>query len=292
MDIELLKTFLEVGKTRHFGKAADNLFITQAAVSARVKQLETLVGAPLFTRIRNNIQLTLAGEKLTKHAEEILLKWEIARLDIARQAEGKDRIVIGASAGLWSLILQRCLNFIHKNTPNHTIKTTIDSDESLYKQLLDHRIDIAFCYEKPRLSDLINTEFLSFELRLVSTLDTKNPGDLLNNQYIYVDWGKKFKLWHVETFGDINPPVLETCLADIALEFILKNNGSAFIPYELINEQIQKQIKIVDDIRFNQYVYVVYNKHSKRSQLISDIIESLQPKIDTIQPEVEYPVQI
>ena len=40
MDVKVFKTFLEVANTRHFGRAADNLFITQAAVSARIKQLE------------------------------------------------------------------------------------------------------------------------------------------------------------------------------------------------------------------------------------------------------------
>ena len=64
MDIELLKTFLEVKNTRHFGKAADNLYLTQAAVSARVKQLEDYFGIKLFIRSRNNIQLTAEGERL------------------------------------------------------------------------------------------------------------------------------------------------------------------------------------------------------------------------------------
>ncbi|MGH8579235.1 MAG: LysR family transcriptional regulator [Gammaproteobacteria bacterium] len=48
MDTEVLKTFLEVNRTRHFGKAAGNLFITQSAVSARVRQLEEAVGVALF----------------------------------------------------------------------------------------------------------------------------------------------------------------------------------------------------------------------------------------------------
>jgi len=37
VDIELLKTFLEVNRTRHFGKAAEHLFLTQSAVSARIR---------------------------------------------------------------------------------------------------------------------------------------------------------------------------------------------------------------------------------------------------------------
>ena len=82
MDIGLLKTFLEVNRTRHFGHAADNLYLTQSAVSARIRLLEQSVGVPLFTRTRNNIELTPAGQKLLKHAENILTAWNRARQEI------------------------------------------------------------------------------------------------------------------------------------------------------------------------------------------------------------------
>ena len=45
MDIDLLRTFVEVSSTRHFGKAAQNLFVTQSAVSARIRLLERTLGA-------------------------------------------------------------------------------------------------------------------------------------------------------------------------------------------------------------------------------------------------------
>lgn len=65
MDTELLKTFLEVSRTRHFGRAAESLYLTQSAVSFRIRQLENQLGVNLFTRHRNNIRLTAAGEKIT-----------------------------------------------------------------------------------------------------------------------------------------------------------------------------------------------------------------------------------
>ncbi|MGF1808122.1 LysR family transcriptional regulator, partial [Aliivibrio sifiae] len=71
MDTDLLKTFLEVTKTRHFGRAAEHLFLTQSAVSFRVRQLESQLGNPLFTRQRHNVQLTAAGERLLPYAEAI-----------------------------------------------------------------------------------------------------------------------------------------------------------------------------------------------------------------------------
>ena len=56
MDIQLLRTFLELDRTRHFGKAAEILSVTQSAVSARIRLLEETLGVPLFIRRRNEIQ--------------------------------------------------------------------------------------------------------------------------------------------------------------------------------------------------------------------------------------------
>ena len=63
MDIDLLRTFLEVERLRHFRKAADELFITQAAVSSRIKLLEEILGVQLFTRQKRQIDLTPQGHR-------------------------------------------------------------------------------------------------------------------------------------------------------------------------------------------------------------------------------------
>lgn len=79
MDTELLKTFPEVSRTRHFGRAAEALYLTQSAVSFRIRQLENQLGVNLFTRHRNNIRLTTAGEKLLPYAETLMNTWQAAR---------------------------------------------------------------------------------------------------------------------------------------------------------------------------------------------------------------------
>ena len=82
MDINDFRTFIEVSRTRHFGQAAKNLFITQSAVSARIRLLEDVLGKKLFVRQRNNIQLTPEGEQLLAHAEIITTAWNNARQTI------------------------------------------------------------------------------------------------------------------------------------------------------------------------------------------------------------------
>ncbi|HAF04989.1 MAG TPA: hypothetical protein DCK77_03060 [Shigella sp.] len=62
VDTELLKTFLEVSRTRHFGRAAESLYLTQSAVIFQTRHLKNQLGVTLFPRHRNNIRLTAAGE--------------------------------------------------------------------------------------------------------------------------------------------------------------------------------------------------------------------------------------
>ncbi len=101
MDTELLKTFLEVSRTRHFGRAAESLYLTQSAVSFRIRQLENQLGVNLFTRHRNNIRLTAAGEKLLPYAETLMSTWQAARKEVAHTSRHNE-FSIGASASSWA----------------------------------------------------------------------------------------------------------------------------------------------------------------------------------------------
>ena len=64
MDTELLRTFLQVAKTGRFRLAAEQLCLTQSAVSARIKLLEGEMGVRLFERNKHGVALTDAGNRL------------------------------------------------------------------------------------------------------------------------------------------------------------------------------------------------------------------------------------
>ena len=67
-----LKIFIEVAETGHFTKAANNLFISQPAVSSAIKSLERELDALLLYRDRKNgVKLTSSGEKILSLAKEL-----------------------------------------------------------------------------------------------------------------------------------------------------------------------------------------------------------------------------
>ena len=274
MDIIILKTFLEVYRTCHFGKAADNLFVTQSTVSARIRQLEDELGVQLFNRDRNNIQLTQSGRKFLKHAESILNVWNRAHLDINIREEGKIPLVIGAIPSLWDIYLINWLAKVRKKYPKTAIITEALSTDSLFRQLLDRSIDLGFTYEFPQLSELTIRESLVFELILVSTRENQSLEQALGTDYIFVDWGTSFSNEHTRNFPDIAPPDLKFDLGHVARNFILKCGGSAYLPEPMVKKDLldEKLYRVKDAPGINRKLFVAYRHDSDRRDFVEQLI--------------------
>lgn len=291
MDIELLKTFLEVKNTRHFGKAAENLYLTQAAVSARIKQLETILGAPLFTRLRNNLQLTVTGERLVNHAETILIAWDRARQDVALKKKQKRALAIGTTSGLWDMLMQDALLVVHQQIPDLALRAEAHGSEILVRHLMERTLDLALVYEPAKLSDLISDPISPAELILVSSRRGLNAEQALAQHYVAVDWGLTFQLTVAQHFADAPPPILHTTLARIALEFIGQFGGSAYLPYRLVEHQLERTLFQVDDAPvISRQIYACFHKestHEREIAAILDIVRNLEVPTAHIPASIE-----
>ena len=83
MDVELARTFLEIVRARSFARAAEQLNLSQTAVSARIRTLEQQLGRPLFIRNKNGASLTGAGEQFLRYAPMLVQLWQRARHQVA-----------------------------------------------------------------------------------------------------------------------------------------------------------------------------------------------------------------
>ena len=153
MDTELLKTFLEVSRTRHFGRAAESLYLTQSAVSFRIRQLETQLGANLFTRHRNNIRLTPAGERLLPYAENLMSTWQMAKKEVVRSLQHTE-LSIGATASLWEAYLTPWLQALYSQREALRLEARVALRHSLVKQLHERQLDLLITTEPPKMDEL------------------------------------------------------------------------------------------------------------------------------------------
>jgi len=188
MDLDLLKTFLEVNRTRHFGKAAENLFLTQSAVSSRLRLLEQIVGLPLLSRVRGNIQPTPAGHKLLRHAAQIIDAWNRARLDIAVEEHSRVPLSIGAVPNIWDSVLQEWVHVLHKEIPELSLTAEIHPSASLVQRLQQGKLDVAFAFETPALTDMESRELGVVPLIMVSTKEDQSVEEAMQTDYVLVDW--------------------------------------------------------------------------------------------------------
>lgn len=273
MDTELLKTFLEVSKTRHFGRAADNLCVTSAAVSARIRQLEDFLGLSLFVRQRGNIQLTNEGQRLIPHAETILNAWADARQDVALSPEQNDEISLGSTAGLWQSGIQQKVYEIHNVLPGIVISATTASHDELLLLLMENRLDIALLCEPSVQIDLNTQKIGQLQLSLLSSKPDQNLRTAMKKGYVYVDWGESFVMFHTERFGETPPPDLHTNLASIAIEFLSQHPASAYLPKKLLQDKKLSLYPIVNAPGFSRPVYAVYRLNNSRKKFIEKVVK-------------------
>ncbi len=90
MDVKLLRTFIVMAKELNFHRTAERLYLAQPTVSVHIRQLEGLVGYPLFERSGRKVRLTAAGERFRLHADRILEAHDEALSDLARWKAGYD----------------------------------------------------------------------------------------------------------------------------------------------------------------------------------------------------------
>lgn len=278
MDSELLKTFLEVSHTKHFGKAAENLYLTQAAVSTRIRQLESQLGVQLFTRLRNNIRLTPAGEKLRPLANANLTLVQRIRQEVAIANNQSQQISIGATPNLWDAFLQHELSKLFGEFPGIAMRAEAHTATTLARQLLERTLDIAITFDAPKIDEISTEEIVQVPMILTSSYETDDWQVAMQNHYVMVDWGTAFNVQHAQQFAGAPPAVLHTNTGRIALDFLLTNGGAAFLPESLLMPYVELgQLHIVSDTpSISRSVYASYITESDRLDSFKKVINAIK----------------
>lgn len=275
MDTEQLKTFLEVNRTRHFGRAAQNLFLTQSAVSARIKALEEQIGTSLFVRNRNDIQLTPAGHRLLSHSEGILAAWNRAKHDVAIEGEMEISLSMAGMPSLWDIILQRWLHEMHEKQPSVVIHANVYDAETILHRLLEGTLDLGFTFEAPQVAQIETKQIATIPLIMVSSRPDINSTEAINEDYIVVDWGLSFAISHARHFPEFSPSHIRLPLGRIALDYILACGGSAYLAEPMVKTAIAsgKLYRVDDAPVIERPAYALYSRDTKQTELIYQSLE-------------------
>ncbi|MFZ9670870.1 MAG: LysR family transcriptional regulator, partial [Burkholderiaceae bacterium] len=147
MDLSVARTFLEVCRSLHFGKAADNLHVTTSAVSARIRSLEDELDTKLFVRLHNEIALTEAGRRLIPEFRNMLQIWEQVRYSTQVESKGAPNLRISFTPGVWDSVDLDWVSRIREAEP--TLKLHIEKAVSadIFQGLHRGQVDVGFTVE-------------------------------------------------------------------------------------------------------------------------------------------------
>lgn len=272
MDTELLKTFLEVSRTRHFGRAAEALYLTQSAVSFRIRQLENQLGVNLFTRHRNNIRLTTAGEKLLPYAETLMNTWQAARKEVAHTSRHNE-FSIGASASLWECMLNAWLGRLYQlQEPQSGLQfeARIAQRQSLVKQLHERQLDLLITTEAPKMDEFSSQLLGHFTLALYCSSPARKKSEL---NYLRLEWGPDFQQHETGLIAADEVPVLTTSSAELARQQLSAFNGCSWLPVNWANEKGGLHT-VADSATLSRPLYAIWLQNSDKYSLICDLLKT------------------
>lgn len=160
-----LMVFQSVARNLSFTKAANELFITQPAVSKHIKELESEFSVKLFDRIGSKIHLTKAGETLLSYADSILSLHQEVKFKLSQLHGGVEgNLRIGASTTIAQYVIPPVLAKFHERYPEIRLSLLNGNTEYIEKLLLNNEIDLGIVEGEPTNTDIQYNPFLDDEL--------------------------------------------------------------------------------------------------------------------------------
>jgi LysR family transcriptional regulator, low CO2-responsive transcriptional regulator len=154
-----LKVFDAVARLSSYSRAAEELHLTQPAVSTQVRKLEEHAGLELFEQLGKKIYLTAAGTELLQHGRAIMAQFEEAQSAMAQfkgVAGGKLNVAV-ISAG--DYFFPRLLVEFARRHQGVTLNLSVHNRDELLTDLAENRTDLAVMVRPPLEADTVNEAF-------------------------------------------------------------------------------------------------------------------------------------
>jgi DNA-binding transcriptional LysR family regulator len=163
-----LKVFSTVARRLSFTKAAEELLISQPAVTKHIKELENQFGLALFDRRGNKVLLSPAGEILLSHTTEIQKIYQKIEFDLNQlNSAFKGTLHVGSSTSITQYILPPLLARFHNIHQELKVELLSGNSEQIEQALLNKKIELGVIEGQSKRREINYTPFLRDEIVLV-----------------------------------------------------------------------------------------------------------------------------
>jgi len=283
--------FHEVVKFRSFSRAAEELFVSQPAVSKHIRQLEQKIGLGLIRRRRGKFDLTETGEILFKHTHKIcsnLLEIENALSILKKDHHGV--LKIGTTESYSKCLMPKLLSGFQTSHPSIKITLEVGNSEEIQKSLLDYKNDLGLIGLVKASSRFESVPFLREELVII--VSPKHPlgkrkavslKEIEGYPFIIRAKGSTTRRILSQAFEelDIHPSLLiEAGSSEFIKQWVSEGEGVSVIVKRLGEDEERrgmiKMIPLLEKLYFE--VAVLYLKEERANPAIKAFIRYMENK--------------
>lgn len=293
INLDYYKIFYYVGKKKSITQAAEELSLSQPAVSQAIKNLEKNLGCALFVRMSKGVRLTTEGEVLFQYVErgyESILSGQRKLLDLLELNAGE--ICIGASDMTLEFYLLNYLEQFHEIYPDIKVTVTNAPTPETMKHLADGKIDfgvVSTPIEEDKglqvipVRDIQDIFIVGKKFRHLC--EKKRPYSILESLPVMSLEGKTSTRKYVEAFlmeeGVSIQPEFELATSDMLVQFAKRNLGVASVVEDFAGEAIRNKevfrLPFHKDIPKRQ-ICIIYNEQTPMSTAAKSLLRMLQDK--------------
>lgn len=287
MNYTYLNVFYTVAKLQNISKAAEELGVTQPAVSRIISNIEKEYHTKLFFRSKTGVSLTRDGQNLFEMIKAPLIELEKVSNNLSsNKTLDKVTIHIGAtSTALYCYLFKHLEDDIKKIFPNVNFKIYSDSSTKLLNMVSNGSIDFAFIttpyqgredletYNVVKLNDILIAP-ISYKDQIKDKVSIK---DLENYPFILLSREMQFREYidnFLNKYKVHVTPVYETDSSAILTPFVELGYGLTFIPDEMaaksINEGKCYQVNIKEKLP-GRFIAFAIKKDKTHNSVIDDI---------------------
>ena len=167
MTLKQLKAFLVLARTLNYANAANELCLSQSALSLSIKTLEEELGGKLFKRNTRRVEITLEGQSLIPYAKKLLANWEDMEKDVKQRFKlNRGTLNIASMPFATHAVLPEVMHDFAQQHPNISFSIHDITNEKIIEKVQEGIFEIGICFE-PKANDqlifqpIFNEDFLA-----------------------------------------------------------------------------------------------------------------------------------
>ncbi|MFO1350349.1 MAG: LysR family transcriptional regulator [Gammaproteobacteria bacterium] len=272
VNLTQLETFYWIARLGSMRRTAQHLHLTQPTISARVHELEAMLGTALFERTGSRVRLTLQGELLLDYAERMLALADELTARVGDHSRMQGLLRLGVADSFALLFLPDLLAHLERRYPQLKVDLQVGFSMNLSRSLNERSLNIAFLTE-PDVADYIRAEPLGV-IQLAWVAGARGlppqrplkPADLVSQPIITNPKPSHLytTTWEWFASAGLHPERISTCNSlTIITRLVMAGTGVSILPSVMLQSEMSagslRLLATAPEIRPHR-MYVAYQE--------------------------------